>query len=480
MRFQITDLLKVSVLSAGIFLFVIDLFIINVSLPSMQQSLQLSTSETQWIVILYVIGYASLLISSGNAGNYYGRKKIYLIGMFGFTVSSIICGFSNHVYFLLFGRLMQGISSGLMVPQGIALVTSLFKQQEKRSLALGIYGSIAGVASVLGQLLGGILPDQTWIRESWRLIFLVNIPVGILALVLIYTSIPRVEKDTSVQLRFKPMIQLFSLLIGLICPLILGPELHWPLWSILLLGISLVLLYCFLKQQKKQHHSGHPALINFSLFYNKVFNLGLAAALAYYMVQDAYFIINSNYLQLYKNFTPTMTGIAFVYQGVGYVVASIVVSRFVQNNGKTIILCGLGIMLAGLMAHLYVFNQTTPATAPIHALFFFYGVGCGTVLPSLMTMALKDIKTNLIGVGSGIYLTIQQLSICLGIALVVGVYLHDQGTTFLKMENLTHAYGISTLISIFLLVAVAIFITLLPSQKRLDKTHRVRKWKNIS
>src|SRR5690606_34482636 len=109
-------------------------------------------------------------------------------------------------------------------------------------------------------------------------------------------------------------------------------------------------------------------------------------------------------------------------------------------------------------------------TAPIHTLFFFYGIGCGTVLPSLMTMALKDIQTNLIGVGSGIYLTVQQLSICLGIAFVVGLYLHDQGTTFLKMENLTHAYGISTLISITLLVAVAIFITLLPPKKN-HKTH---------
>lgn len=90
-------------------------------------------------------------------------------------------------------------------------------------------------------------------------------------------------------------------------------------------------------------------------------------------------------------------------------------------------------------------------------------------------MALKDIKTNLIGVGSGIYLTIQQLSICLGIALVVGVYLPDQGTTFLKMENLTHAYGISTLISIALLVTVAIFIALLPRQKRLNKTRTLKK-----
>lgn len=466
MRFQITNLLKVSVLSTGIFLFVIDLFIINVSLPSMQQSLQLSTSETQWIIVLYVIGYASLLISSGNAGSFYGRKKIYLIGMLGFTVSSAICGFSDHVYLLLFGRLLQGISSGLMVPQGIALVTSLFEQQEKRSLALGIYGSIAGIASVLGQLLGGIIPDLSWIRESWRLIFLVNIPVSILALIVVYITIPQIKRDDTAKIYFKPMFQLFGLLIGLICPLILGPELHWPLWIIFLFGISAVLLCAFLKQQKTYEQHGLPALINFSLFDNRVFNLGLAAALAYYMVQDAYFIINSNYLQLHQNFSPTMTGIAFVYQGIGYVVASILVSRFVERNGKSIILCGLSIMVVGLIAHLYLYNQSAVAIYQIHMLFFFYGLGCGTVLPSLMTMALKDIKSHLIGVASGIYLTIQQLSICLGIALVVGIYLNDQNTAFFKMENLTHAYGISTLISIILLIAVGIFIALLPIQNK--------------
>ncbi|MEN5055345.1 MFS transporter [Sphingobacterium kitahiroshimense] len=465
MRFQITDLLKVSVLSAGIFLFVTDLFIINVSLPSMQQSLQLSTSETQWIIILYVIGYASLLISSGNAGNYYGRKKMYLIGMLGFTISSVICGVSEHIYILLFGRLLQGVSSGLMVPQGIALITSLFKQQEKRTLALGIYGSIAGIASVLGQLLGGILPDQSWINESWRLIFLVNIPVGIVALISVYSLIPRIEPDVNAKISYLPMFQLFGLLIGLVCPLILGPELHWPLWSILLLIGSLLLLFIFLKQQKKREQNSLLSLINFSLFDNKIFNLGLAAAFAYYMVQDAYFIINSNYLQLYKNFTPTMTGVAFVYQGIGYVIASIVVSKLVHRNGKSVILYGLTIMISGLIAHLYVYNQPAVVIHQVHVLFFYYGLGCGTVLPSLMTMAIKDIKTDLIGTASGIYLTIQQLSICMGIALVVGIYFHDQNSVFLSMENLNHAYGISSVISIILLVVAGLFITLLPIRK---------------
>lgn len=458
MRFQISDMLKVSVLSMGIFLFVIDLFIINVSLPSIQQSLSLNTSETQWVVVLYVIGYASLLISAGNAGNYYGRKTVYLIGMLGFTISSAICGLSDQVYILLLGRLSQGISSGLMVPQGIALITSVFEQQEKRSLALGIYGSIAGAASVLGQLLGGILPDLPWMSESWRLIFLINIPVGILAIALAYINIPQVSRDLATKISFMPMLQLFSLLVGLICPLILGPELHWPLWIIGLFVLSVLLLIAFLTRQKALHRTGASVLINFSIFRNRVFNMGLMAALAYYMVQDAYFIINSNYLQLYKDFTPTMTGIAFVYQGIGYVIASVIVSRFIQKNGKMIILIGLSIMISGLIGHLYILDQVNISIHHTHLLLFFYGLGCGAVLPSLMTIALKDIKKDLIGTASGVYLTVQQLAICLGIALLVGLYLHDEGSKFLKMEHITHAYGISISISIILLFIVGFFV----------------------
>lgn len=463
MRFQIKDLLHISILSIGIFLFVIDLFIINVSLPTIQHALDLSNSATQWIIILYIIGYASLLINAGNAGDYFGKKKLYLLGMAGFTFASILCGLSTNIYFLLIGRLLQGISSGMMVPQGIALITLLFEDATKRSMALGIYGSIAGVASVIGQLLGGLLPDQSWIQESWRLIFLINIPIGILACIAAYRYVPSDQANPKSTISFIPMLSLFVLMIGMIYPLIMGPELHWPIWCILLLGTALILTFLFLKKQRRVYQTGQQALFNFSLFRSKVFNLGLIAALAYYMVQDAYFIINSNYLQNHKSYTATMTGVAFVYQGIGYVVASLMVNKLIQRYGKAVVLVGLGTMVIGLFFHLLVLNKETIATDQLHLLFFIYGLGCGSVLPSLMTLALKDVNKELIGVGSAIYLTIQQLSICLGIAFVVGLFLHEKGNTFFQLNNITAAYGYATTVSMLLLILVACCIAYLPT-----------------
>lgn len=342
--------------STAVFLFVIDLFILNVSLPNIQHALHLSNSDTQWIIVLYIVGYASILIYAGNAGNRYGKKKLYLVGMAGFTLASFLCGVSSNLYALLLGRLAQGISAGLMVPQGIALITLLFQNPEKRSMALGIYGSIAGIASVIGQLLGGILPDQTWINDSWRLIFLINVPIGFLAFFAVYRYTPKDDSSVKSSISFMPMLTLFALLMGIIFPLIMGPELKWPLWSQLLLGGTLFFVLLFLKKQRELQQRGYPTLLNFFLFKNRIFNIGLLVALAYYMVQDAYFIINSNYLQNQKNYTSTMIGIAFIYQGIGYVLASVIVSRLIQRYGKIVILNGLGIMILGLLFHLFIFN----------------------------------------------------------------------------------------------------------------------------
>lgn len=460
MKLNFKEIFRTFILSIGIFLFVLDLFIINVSLPSIQHTLSLSNSKAQWIIILYIIGYASLLINAGKAGEYYGRKKLYIIGMIGFTVSSFICGVSNDVYFLLGGRLLQGISSGLMVPQGIALITMLFPEQQKKTMALGIYGSIAGVASVLGQLLGGILPDQKWIEESWRLVFLINLPIGAVA---VLSTVWLITKDhikiTDVEKGWLyPMVQLFVLLIMLIYPLIMGPELKWPVWTLALLTVAIVLLILFFRQQQQLYQKGTNFMINFSLFNNRVFNLGLLIALVYYMVQDSYFIINSNYLQNTKNFTSTETGIAFVYQGIGYVIASIIVSRLINKYGKIVLLSGLGVMIISLAMHLLVFDHSQLDITYIHLLFFFYGVGCGSVLPSLMTLALRSLDESLIGVGSALYLTVQQIAICLGIAFVVGWYYHDKNPLFFNFNQISGAYGYSNIISIGLLCLAAYLV----------------------
>jgi len=458
MKLSFKEIFQSFILSIGVFLFVLDLFIINVSLPRIQQALDLSHSELQWVIVLYIIGYASLLINAGKAGAIIGRKRLYVLGMIGFTASSLICGLSSNIYMLLIGRLFQGLSSGLMVPQGISLITVLFSDQERRTRAMGIYGSFAGVASVLGQLLGGILPDQHWIQESWRMIFLINLPIGVLAVIATLYFIAKDKTNSVGKVDYFSMVQLFVLLVLLIYPLIIGTELHWPYWTLILLFFALFMGYLFVQKQRSLYRNDQQPMIDFSLFKNRIFNIGLLIALAYYMVQDSYFIINSNYLQTAKGFTSTTTGVAFVYQGIGYVLASIVAGRLIHNYGKFVILIGIAIMITGLLSHVFVFNHVDLNMLDIHLLFFYYGLGCGSVLPSLMTLALRGLNVSLVGVGSALYLTIQQLSICLGIAFVVGMYYYQDSRPMTGFDHVSTAYGYSTLVCIGLLLVVAFLV----------------------
>jgi len=319
---------------------------------------------------------------------------------------------------------------------------------------LGIYGSVAGIASVLGQLLGGILPDQKWLEEGWRLIFLVNIPIGALA---IFATLIFIAKDAAIptiKLGYKAMVQLFLLLVLLLFPLVVGPELHWPLGLMLLFVLALILLFRFFKTQKKLFQQNLQPMLNFELFKNRSFTLGLGIALAYYMVQDSYFIINSNYLQMVRNFSSTATGIAFVYQGIGYVLASIIAGSLIQKYGKVVLLSGLAIMLSTLLLHLFIMDAYPVPVEYLHGLFFGYGLGCGTVLPALMTLALRSLDPSLIGVGSAVYLTVQQIAICLGVVFVVGSYYHGEESVFWGFSLLSAAYAQAIVFMMFLLTLV--------------------------
>jgi len=454
MKLNSKEIFQTFILAIGVFLFVLDLFILNVSLPRIQDALHITNADGQWIIILYIMGYASLLINAGKAGERFGRKKLYVLGMLGFTLSSLICGMAINMFTLLAGRLMQGISAGLMVPQGIALLTLSFPDLHKRTRALGIYGSVAGIASVLGQLLGGILPDQKWLEEGWRLIFLVNIPIGALA---IFATLIFIAKDAAIptiKLGYKAMVQLFLLLVLLLFPLVVGPELHWPLGLMLLFVLALILLFRFFKTQKKLFQQNLQPMLNFELFKNRSFTLGLGIALAYYMVQDSYFIINSNYLQMVRNFSSTATGIAFVYQGIGYVLASIIAGSLIQKYGKVVLLSGLAIMLSTLLLHLFIMDAYPVPVEYLHGLFFGYGLGCGTVLPALMTLALRSLDPSLIGVGSAVYLTVQQIAICLGVVFVVGSYYHGEESVFWGFSLLSAAYAQAIVFMMFLLTLV--------------------------
>lgn len=440
--------LSLIVISMSIFLCVLDLFIVNIAIPSIKNSINASTAETQFIIVFYIIGYGAFLITGSKIGNKYGHKKTFIVSMFSFMIFSFLCGSSTFATALNVSRLFQGISAAFMVPQGVALISNVFTIEEERVKALGIYGAIAGIASVIGQVLGGIIPDLHFSFDAWRLVFFINIPIALLVIILARKYLKEVEINTKESIQIFPQITLIILLIVLMYEIVIGGEEGWSTNNILLLFSSLAGLIIFILNQKNKFKKGKEVLINMKPFLYPSFKIALLAAVTYYLVQDSYFFINANLFEEHHHLSSTKTGLLFACQGVGYVLASLLSVRFLNKYHEKFIVFGLLVMILGLVGHLYVINTSIMNLPIISVVLFFYGIGCGIVLPSMFTNAMRKLPVSITSLASGVYLTIQQISIGFGVSLV--------GRVYFSFED---GYFMATLVMIaLLLITISIFL----------------------
>lgn len=451
--------------STAVFLSVIDIFVVNVAIPSIKVGIRGTDTDMQWVIVLYVLGYASFLIAGGRAGDYFGKKPVFVIGMAAFTLSSFLCGQSQNTIQLNIGRTFQGISAAFMVPQGISYIQVLFQDQKSRTKALGIYGSIAGAASVIGQFLGGVLPEIHSFVEGWRLLFLINVPIGIIAIGL---SIKYLENTAIVRTQKFDSLGAALLVLTLACfiyPIVQGRELGWPIWIFILFGLSILIALFFFWQQRRRQNKGKLSLIDVSVFKHRDFTIGLFASVFYFMVQDSYFLINVVLLQNGFGINSFDTGLYFVFQGVGYVIASLLSIRLITVYGKFVLIFGVMLMVVSLIFHLWLLDGSAATRPFLPLVFFVYGIGCGTVLPSLLTVSLRNLPSSFAGMASGTYSTFQQTAIALGVGIVGGIFFYILKDPHRKLETYLEAYKAATITNIILLLIVAVFLLFISHKK---------------
>lgn len=456
--------LSLAIVSTGIFLAVIDIFIVNVALPSVKKGIGGTNSELQLIVAIYLLGYSCLLITGGRLGDYYGRKKIFLTGMLLFTLASGGCGLAQNGLQLNTARFIQGLAAALMTPQGVSYIQVLFPEPAARMKALGIYGIIAGAASVIGQFLGGVLPDTDFAIAGWRLIFFINLPLGIIAFISAAATLQETPRNTSQQFDYGGVALLTPALFCLVFPVIQGRESGWPAWSFLLFITGIVLLYLFSRDQQRKLAGGGAPLIDARLFRNKAFRTGLYASVFYFLVQESYFLITGVFFQDGLGIASHTTGAYFVFQGIGYVIASVLSVKLIPALGKKVLMTGVTIMIFSFALHCIFLIR--PGTSPyvFSAILFAYGTGCGAVLPSLLAFSLKGIPHELAGAASGTYYTAQQSAIAMGAAVVGGVFFHYAGVAPGLQEYVT-AYQAAAVFSIAMLVIVLICLYKMPDHE---------------
>ncbi|HVI44208.1 MAG TPA: MFS transporter [Chitinophaga sp.] len=453
--------LSLLIVSSAIFLAVIDIFIVNVALPAIKLGINGTNGELQLVIAIYLLGYSCFLITGGRLGDYYGRKKVFITGMLLFTISSCFCGLAQSGLQLNIARFFQGISASLMTPQGVSYIQVLFPEAHERVKAIGVYGIIAGSASVIGQFLGGLLPSLHTALEGWRLVFFINLPIGILALITSAIFLHETPRDTSQRFDYGGVLLLTPALFCLIYPVIQGRELGWPAWSLVMLVASVVLFLLFSRDQRRKVSAGKAPLIDARLFSYRDFRIGLYASIFYFLVQEPYFLITGVYFQDGLRVSSATAGFYFMFQGIGYVIASILSVKLVHRYGKKVLQGGIFIMIIALLLHIFFITTPETSTLTYISILFVYGVGCGSVLPSLLALSLKGIPHQYAGAASGTYYTAQQSSIALGAGIVGGIFFYYIGNTPVPADYLP-AYSIAVIVSILLLVAVNVCLYVMP------------------
>lgn len=468
MSTQISKWLLLAIISSSVFLSVMDIFIVNVAIPAIKTGIQGSDSDIQLVIALYLLGYAIFLITGGRAGDYFGKKKVFVVAMLLFVAISAVCGFAQSPWQLNAARFFQGVSAAWMIPQGITYIQELFPGGRERVKALGIYGSVAGSASVIGQFLGGILPGMESFLEGWRLIFHINLPIGLMVVPMAMYFLPadRRTPHSSGKTGFDHtgVLLLTGALVCVVYPLIRGRELNWPWWCIAMLVAGSALLVIFLKDQERKLLAGREPLLDVRLFGFRDFNIGMAVVLFYFMVQDSYFLINVILLETGLRFSSAETGVLFVFQGIGYVMASLVSLRLVPLFGKKVLQAGVLLMIVTLALHTIVLNGPDVDRHLLYPILFAYGLGCGSVLPSLLAVGLKNIPIELAGAASGTFSTFQQTAIALGIGIVGGIFFSNIGP-LPDVAAYLSAYRIATVVNMTLLALVGFFLWLLPTDE---------------
>ncbi|QIP14393.1 MFS transporter [Spirosoma aureum] len=447
---------------------VIDVFIVNVAIPAVKAGVRATDAQVQLVIAGYLLGYASFLITGGRAGDLFGRKKVFMWGMALFTLTSCLCGLAQSPLQLNLARFSQGISAAFMVPQTISYIQVLFAQPTERTKAVGLFGLTLGIASITGQFLGGYFSESHFAIAGWRLIFFINLPIGLLALLAATIYLPETASNRTQSFDYAGTGILTIALVCLIYPLIQGREMGWPWWTICQLIASGGIFYYFIQHQRSKLKKDQAPLINMDLFQFRDFNIALFTTLFFFMVHTSHLLISTLYFQNGMGIPPYQAGLNFVLWGLGFMISSLLSIRLVVRCGKVVLQMGVFLMLIMLFLQLNLFTLNLPRWTLL-LLLIPYGFGSGFVLPSLLNMALKSIPIQFAGAASGVYSTVQQTASALGVSLIGGLFFTTLQSNHGGGHGYLYAFQTGIVADIVCLLLVSYLLYRLPDATRQSK-----------
>ena len=396
-----------------------DATIVNVAGPSIRNAIGGSASTLQWLSAGYTLAFAVFLITGARLGDMFGRRRLFLIGSAGFTVMSAACSAAPSTGVLIACRGLQGAFGALMIPQGFGMLKESFDEEEMGKV-FGAFGPMMGLAMLAAPILAGALVEANLWGIGWRLVFLINVPIGIATFAGALRVLPRTIAHPGIRLDTVGMVLIGAALTAIIYPLIQGRADGWPAWTFAMLAAGAVLLGAFVVWER--HRRGDP-LIEPRLLANRAYTSGLLVMLAFFGAFGGLLLCVSLFGQLGEGFSPIHAGLTLMAMVVGMLVGMGASFALVERLGRHLLHLGVAVIAAGTVAlALTVTGVDTASTWDLAPSLFLIGLGAGASFGQLFDFILAGVGMDQVGSASGVLEAVQQLSSALGVAALGTIF----------------------------------------------------------
>ena len=435
-----------------------DATIVNVAGPSIRAALGGSASTLQWLPAGYTLAFAVFLITGARLGDMFGRRRLFLIGSAGFTVMSAACAVAPSMEVLIVFRVLQGSFGALMIPQGFGMIKEVFDDEEITKV-FGAFGPVMGLSILAAPILAGALVEANLWGVGWRLVFLINVPIGVAAFAGAVRVLPRTVAHPGIRLDIGGMVLIGVALSVIIYPLIQGRAAGWPVWTFLLLAAGAVLLGAFALWERRPH--GDP-LIEPGLLANRTYTSGILVALAFFGAFGGLVLCVSLFAQLGEHFSPVHAGLTLMAMVVGMIAGMGAGFALVKPLGRHLLHIGVAIVAAGaVVLAMSVTGTRTTSTLDLAPGLFLFGLGAGLSIGQLFDFILAGVGMNEVGSASGVLEAVQQVSSALGVAAL--------GTVFFSAftgSDPTHALAVTAWACLVPLAGTFLLLFKLPMHAR--------------
>jgi EmrB/QacA subfamily drug resistance transporter len=410
---------------AGAFMVLLDVSIVNVALPSIESEFGVSAGTVQWVVSGYALTFGLALVPAGRLGDTIGRRRMFLIALSAFVLSSALTGAAQTTGWLLGARLLQGVAGGMLIPQNVGLIQDLFRGPD-RARAFGVLGSVVGLSTAIGPVVGGLILSLVGGPDAWRWVFYVNVPIGVVALVLAARLVP----PTTARVRGTHLDLMGSLLLGagvlgLLLPVVATESggAGWLWWLLVPAGL---LLLAFGWWEVHTARRGRPPLLDPALARTAGFPGGSAVALVYFTGFTGIWVVLALFFQDGLGYSPLRSGLAVTPFALGSAVSAVFAGRAVPRFGRWVTVSGLLAAAVGVAATALVLRVVGGHAAAWAAAgpLLLAGIGGGMVITPNTTLSLESVPGQMAGAAGGALQTAQRIGAAMGTALLATVYYH--------------------------------------------------------